>query len=211
MARNSPLRADLTGFAQLTEPRGGVLNVRSSFGRVGRALRNLPDKLTRKRRYLDATRRLSRMNRPRTILIVCHANICRSPYLEGVLKLALPDVTVASAGIAGAGRPVPPFSLAVGAARGIDLSGFRSRPLVPATARDADLVLVMEARQARYVATFMGIPPSRIIVAGDLDPKPSETRAIRDPWGQPIAAYITAFDRLDRCAATLVSHLRRAR
>jgi hypothetical protein len=67
----------------------------------------------------------------------------------------------------------------------------------------------MDARQAQYVAAYFGVPSWRIVVAGDLDPKPSETRAIEDPWQQPIEVYLAAFDRLDRCAATLIKHLRR--
>lgn len=211
MARNASLDGDLIGRVQLTEATGGALNVRGSIQRVYRVLRHLPDRLVQKRRYIAASRRLSQMNRPRTILVVCHANICRSPYLEAVLKRALPDITVRSAGFVGPGRPVPPFSLSVSAERGLDLSEFRSRPLVPATVRDVDLVVVMEVRQARYVAAYFGVAPWRIVVAGDLDPMPSATRAIEDPWQQPIDAYVTAFDRLDRCAATLVQYLPRAR
>jgi protein-tyrosine phosphatase len=141
--------------------------------------------------------------------VVCHGNICRSPYLEAVLKRALPDLTVTSAGFVGPGRPVPPFSLAVSARRGLDLSEFRSRPLVPTTVRDADLVIVMDARQAHYISAHLGVAPRRIMVAGDLDPIPGTTRAIEDPWRQPIDAYVAAFDRLDRCAATLVRYLAR--
>lgn len=180
--------------------------MRGSIQRVYRALLHLPDRLFRKRRHVAASRRLSKMNRPHSILVVCHGNICRSPYLEAVLKRALPDVTVRSAGFASPGRPVPPFSLAVSAERGIDLSKFRSRPLAPATVRDADLVIVMDARQARHVAAYFGVALWRIVVAGDLDPLPSAQRAIEDPWQQPIDAYVAAFDRLDRCAASLVRH-----
>ena len=105
------------------------------------------------------------MNRPRRVLVVCYGNICRSPYLEAVLKRAMPDVRVESAGLVGPGRPVPPFALTVSAQRGLDLSTFRSRPLVPAIARDADLIVVMDAHQARYVERYFGVPRRRIVVA----------------------------------------------
>jgi len=203
------VKADRTGFVQLTEATGGGVNARSPFKRVYDALRDLPDRVLHHRRYVAAARRVSEMRRPRSILVVCHANICRSPYLEAVLKRALPDLTVTSAGFVGPGRPVPLFSLAVSARRGLDLSEFRSRPLVPATVRDVDLVVVMDARQARYMSAYLGVAPWRIVVAGDLDPMPSTTRAIEDPWRQPIDAYVAAFDRLDRCAATLVRYLPR--
>jgi protein-tyrosine phosphatase len=147
------------------------------------------------------------MDRPRSLLVVCHGNVCRSPYLEAVLRRFMPDISVESAGFVGPGRPVPPFALAVGAQRGLDLSTFRSRPLVPAVVRDADLIVVMDGYQARNVERSFGVPRHRVVVAGDLDPMPAETRAIADPWEQPIDAFVSSFDRLDRCAATLVSSL----
>lgn len=183
---------------------------RSALKRVYRALRGFPDRLLHRQRYRAASQRLSAMSRPRSILVVCHGNICRSPYLEAVLQRALPDVRVTSAGIVAPGRPVPPFSLSVSAQRGLDLSGFRSRPLAPETVRDVDLVIVMDGQQASYVTAYFGVPPSRVVVAGDLDSRPSRSRAIEDPWQQPIDVFVSSFDRLDRCAATVVKRLRRA-
>jgi len=147
------------------------------------------------------------MKRPRRVLVVCYGNICRSPYLEAVLKRAMPDVRVESAGFVGPGRVVPPFALTVSAQRGLDLSRFRSRQLVPAIVRDADIIVVMDAYQARYLERYFGVPRKRIVVAGDLDPLPSATRAIVDPWEQPMDVFVSSFNRLDRCAAALASLL----
>jgi protein-tyrosine phosphatase len=180
-----------------------------AFGRISSVIRGIPDRLLHRQRYSDAVRRLERMAFPRTVLVVCHGNICRSPYLEAVLKRALPNVTVTSAGFVGQGREVPPHSLSVAAERGLDLSRFRSRPLVPATARNVDLVIVMDRRQAAYVTGHFGIPPGRIVIAGDLDPRPGSPRVIEDPWQRPREVFVTSFDRLDRCAATLARHLAR--
>ena len=121
------------------------------------------------------------------------------------MKRAMPDIRVESAGFVGPGRPVPPFALTVSAQRGLNLSTFRSRPLVPPAIRDADLIVVMDAYQARKVERSFGVPRDRVVVAGDLDPMPATTRAIADPWEQPIEAFVSSYDRLDRCAATLAS------
>jgi protein-tyrosine phosphatase len=147
------------------------------------------------------------MERPGRLLVVCHGNVCRSPYLEAVLQRAMPDVRVESAGFVGPGRPVPSFALSVSAQRGLNLSKFRSRPLTAAAARDADLIVAMDAYQARSVERSFGVPRNRIIVAGDLDPLPAPTRAIADPWEQPVDAFVSSYDRLDRCAATLIDSL----
>ena len=177
--------------------------------RVFHVARNLPDRMMHRRRHIAVRERLSSMDRPRSVLVVCYGNICRSPYLEAVLKQAMPDVRVESAGFVGPGRPVPPFALSVSAQRGLDMSSFRSRPLVPAIVRDCDLIVVMDGQQARHIERYFGVRRSRIVVAGDLDAIPAETRAIIDPWGQPIDVFVASFNRLDRCAATLVSLLRR--
>jgi len=148
------------------------------------------------------------LSQVRSILVVCYGNVCRSPYLEAVLRRDVPNVTVSSAGFVGPGRPVPSHSLAIAKARGIDLSGFRSRPIGRADVAAMDLVIVMDSQQAHQVARGFRVWPSRIVVAGDLDPLPSPTRAIRDPWGEPIDIFASSFDRLDRCAATLTRLLR---
>jgi protein-tyrosine phosphatase len=147
------------------------------------------------------------MHRPRSLLVVCYGNVCRSPYLEAVLQRDMPDIRVESAGFVGPDRPMPPRALTVSAQRGLDLSTFRSRALVPALVRDADLIVVMDGDQAGNVERLFRVTRNRVVVAGDLDPMPAETRAIADPWDQPIDAFVSSYNRLDRCAATLVSAL----
>ena len=167
-------------------------------------VRHLPDRMLHRRRHLEARQRLLKLQTIRTILVVCHGNICRSPYLEAVLQRALPGVAVTSAGMVGPNRPVPDHSLSLAAERGLDLSGFRSRPVSRMDAREMDVVIVMDPAQGRYLTRVLGVSPRRIVVAGDLDPRSSPTRAIRDPWRQSRDVFRTAFDRLDRCAATIV-------
>src|SRR5437870_6657289 len=106
------------------------------------ALRHFPDRLLHRRRHIAVRDRISTMGRPRTLLILCHGNLCRSPYLQAVIKRALPEMRVESAGFMALGGPAPAFAVTVSARRGIDLSGFRSRPLVQAMVRGADLIVV---------------------------------------------------------------------
>lgn len=171
------------------------------------ALRSLPDRILHRRRHTAARLRLAAMMRPRRILVLCHGNICRSPYLAAVLQRALPDISVSSAGFVGADRPVPVFSLELSARRGLDLSQFRSRPIFDDDASSADLIVVMDLRQSRQLRRRFQVSAERIVIAGDLDPRSSPTRAIRDPWKQPIDVFESSFARLDRCAATLVKAL----
>lgn len=185
------------------------LGVRNALSRIYHATRNLPDRVLRRRRHSLALRRLSAGPRPRRILVVCYGNVCRSPYLQALLQRELPDVRVTSAGFIGKGRPVPLFSLALGAQRGLDLSRFRSQSITKEKAKSADLIIVMDARQARHIAKGFGAGPERIIVAGDLDPVVAD-RTVRDPWNDSMEVFEASFNRLDRCAATLLAALPRA-
>ena len=179
----------------------------SALKRAYDATSSLYDRVLYPRRHLAVRRRLSNAQRPRRILVVCHGNLCRSPYLQAVLQRSLPDIAVTSAGFVGSDRAVPQISVALSAQRGLDLSHYRSRPITQSKISGADLVIVMDAAQARRVARMFRVKPERIVIAGDLEPMFETSRAIRDPWNNSIEAFKSTFDRLERCAATLVSLL----
>jgi protein-tyrosine phosphatase len=178
--------------------------------RVYDATCGLYDRVLYPRRHQAVRQRLSNVQRPRRILVVCHGNLCRSPYLQAVLQRSLPDVTVTSAGFVGSDRAVPQLSVALCAQRGLDLSRYRSRPITQSKISDADLLIVMDAYQARRLAKMFRVKRERIVIAGDLEPMFETSRAIRDPWNHSIEAFRATFDRLDRCAASLVKILRPA-
>jgi protein-tyrosine phosphatase len=171
-------------------------------------LRRTRDSVLHGPRHRRVVRRLRTMKTPREILVVCQGNICRSPYLHAVLQRALPETSVSSAGFIGPNRPVPNESLEASRRRGLDLRDFRSRHLSSTMVRSADLIVVMDPVQARQIIWLYGIPPRRFVIAGDLDTQRTGSRVILDPWKKSLAVFESTFDRLDRCAATLVSALR---
>ncbi len=174
------------------------------------AARNLPDRVLHRRRHHAVLRRISQGERPRRILVVCHGNICRSPYMQAALQRGLAHLAITSAGFFGSDRAVPRIAVALGAERGLDLSEHRSRPLTKPTVGSADLVIVMDSDQAHYLVRMFPINRARIVIAGDLDPRFGASRGITDPWNRSRDVFESSFDRLDRCAATLVSILQRA-
>jgi len=180
-----------------------------SLKTVYHACRSAPDRLLHRRRHRAALDRLAALGAPRSILVVCHGNICRSPYLAAVLERDLSGVAVSSGGFVGAGRPVPENSRIACGHRGIDMTHFRSRPVSARMARGVDLVIVMDATQRARMVDLLKVSAERVIVAGDLDPDPAPTRGIVDPWMRPLDVFESSFDRLDRCAATIVSALGR--
>jgi protein-tyrosine phosphatase len=97
----------------------------------------------------------------RRALIVCTANVCRSPVAERLLRRAIsdrPDVdgrawSIASAGTSPLRSRVDRHTIAAAAAVGLDLGGHQPRPLdANVLATDgADLVLVMARSHLRDV------------------------------------------------------------
>jgi protein-tyrosine phosphatase len=154
--------------------------------------------------------RLRELGRPRRILVVCHGNICRSPYLESALRARLHEVDVLSAGFVGPDRTVPSEGLEVAGRRGLDLRPHRSRLVSAALLRDVDLVIVMDPVQARALAQRHGVDPRRIVLAGDLHCANGDLRVVRDPWQQPIEVFEQTYDRLDQCASVLTNWIANA-
>ena len=180
--------------------RGG----RRLVGRAWRATRLAVDQVLAPTRRKRAARALASRQRPKHILVVCHGNICRSPYLEAALRRRLPEARVWSAGFVGPGRSVPAESRAVAGRRGLDLSAHRSQLLSDEVVQPADLVIVMDQYQATAIRRAFALSPEQVIHAGDLDPMNGLSRTIIDPWRQSEEVFETCFERLDRCAAELV-------
>src|SRR4051812_22131637 len=92
---------------------------------------------------------------PARLLVVCHANLCRSPMIERLARQALakrlgdpagggqvPTVEVTSAGThAEPGWDMHPFAGEVLRERGADVTDFASRRLTAELVAGADLVL----------------------------------------------------------------------
>lgn len=188
-----------------------AITILAALRRWYQTIRRLNDGLLHPGRHRRALARLRALAAPGHVLVVCHGNICRSPYLQAVLQRELPNATIASAGFLRAERPVPDHSRVVSAQRGFDLSAFRSTTITRSLAAAADLVIVMDVRQSRHVVRDMGVASQRVFIAGDLDPVPDQRRAIRDPWNQSLEVFEESFNRLDRCAMTLVAALNGAR
>ncbi len=145
----------------------------------------------------------------RSILVLCHGNICRSPFAEALILRRQPDLVVSSAGLeAGAGAPAEPAALRVAREFGVDLSAHRSRALDPAALAAADLVLVMEAAQGVALRTHGPAVAGRTRLLGDfLDARPFH---IADPWGHAEAVFVSTFARIASAVERLGERLEAA-
>ena len=93
---------------------------------------------------------------PLAVLVVCTANICRSPMGEALLRHraieASVPIEVSSAGFLLEGESAAADSIAAMSELGIDISAHCSRIVSPGMVRAADLVVTMERTQARSLA-----------------------------------------------------------
>ena len=99
---------------------------------------------------------------PLSVLVVCTANICRSPMGAALLRRRAIEasfpIEVSSAGFLFDGDPASSDAVAVMAEVGIDISTHRSRIVDPEMVRAAGLVITMERSHARSLA--LDVPDS---------------------------------------------------
>jgi protein-tyrosine-phosphatase len=172
-------------------------------------LRGAPDRLLHPLHRGRTLAALRRRPPPVSVLVVCHGNICRSPFAAARLAgyLAPAGVRVGSAGFIGPSRACPPEAVMAAARRGVDLAAHRSQLLTAATARRADLIVVMDPAQGRAIRDRFGRVLRDIVVLGDLDPAPLARRAIQDPVDQCLEVFEQSYARIERCVVELVQAL----
>ncbi len=143
--------------------------------------------------------------------MVCHGNICRSPYAAVIMGrwLEADGIVVESAGFVGPDRRSPPEAVHVAHRRGVNLTTHRSRVLTGQLVAAADLIVTMEVAQAREIRRRFAKPPNQVLVLGDFDSDHSAPRTIEDPFGQPAEVFERVFARIERCSAALAVALTR--
>jgi len=127
-----------------------------------------------------------------TILVVCTANICRSPVAAALLrdrlqKRGLTDWVVRSAGTwaqenIGASR----HSVALLAERGLDISNHQAAMVNRQLLKEADLVLCMEAGHAEALRVEFPAAADRIFLISEMVGK---KYGISDPYGRSRSSY----------------------
>ncbi len=127
-------------------------------------------------------------NRAPRILVVCTANICRSPMAEGFLVAMDPGLEVRSGGFLEAGRPAAPDAVRVMGEHGVDIADHRSSVVGDDDLIWADVVLTMERRHARDLVVLAPAARGRIFTMGSF-----VQRAQNRPAGS-LPALLAALD-----------------
>lgn len=150
------------------------------------------------------------------VLLVCTANICRSPMAEAIFKAKLGEQfkTIASAGVHAAprGGPVDARAAAALARHNYSLDRkWRSRRADPEQLGQYDLVLAMEAEHVE--ALRKKAPPehqARILMLTDFVPEMAG-QDIPDPYFGPVQGFDAVIGMIERAAASLQAAAREGR
>jgi protein-tyrosine phosphatase len=137
----------------------------------------------------------------RRVLVLCHGNLCRSPFAAAWLA-ADPSLEVRSAGVGAAdGHLADPTAARVATRFGIDLSAHRTRRVRDEDVDWAQLLIGMEGRHAAALCREFPAASSRVRLLGDFLPEPPHR--ILDPWGQSEAVFEETFIRIVSASARL--------
>ncbi len=137
-----------------------------------------------------------------SVVIVCTANVCRSPVAELLWRGRAAErgraILVSSAGIdARPGSVADPLCVALLAERGLDLRAHRARRLGMAEAARHDLILVMEPVHAQRIKAKAPLLAGRVQLLGRwgggaiADPR----GASREVYEQCLGVISTAVDQ----------------
>lgn len=149
------------------------------------------------------------------IVVVCTANICRSPMGEGLLRHALAaetgplrEIPVISAGVAARdGEAVSENSRVALKKVGIDIANHRSQPLTQEMLDEALLVLCMTETHRAMIQLQADPAPKNLHLFREFMPTGSD-REIADPFGGPLKLYELCRDELVEAVPSIIAHVR---
>ncbi|HVU24076.1 MAG TPA: low molecular weight protein arginine phosphatase [Opitutus sp.] len=152
---------------------------------------------------------------PDHVLVVCTANICRSPMAAGLLQHAfaaqpepLRSVPVLSAGVAARdGDPVSENSVIALRKVGIDISRHVSRALTQDLLDHAGVVICMTELHRAMIQLQAEPPPRHIYLLREFMP-PGTSREVADPYGSSLKTYELCRDEMVEAIPSLVEFLK---
>lgn len=152
---------------------------------------------------------------PETVLVVCTANICRSPMAAGLLQHALAaepeplrSVKVVSAGVAARkGERVSENSVVALRKVGIDIADHVSRPITQEMLNQASAIICMTESHRAMIQLQAEPPPQHVYLFREFMPRDAD-KEIPDPFGGPLKVYEMARDEMVEAIPSLVEFLR---
>ena len=155
------------------------------------------------------------MPAPGPIIVVCTANICRSPMAAALLQHALAaqpeplrSLPVISAGVAArAGDPVSENSVLALKKVGLAIAGHTSRPLTQQMLDEASLILCMTESHRAMIQLQAEPAPKNIHLFREFMPQRGD-KEIGDPFGGPLKLYEATRDEMVEAIPSLIEFIK---
>lgn len=144
------------------------------------------------------------------ILIVCTANICRSPLVEAILRDKLEqrgyrDWTVSSAGTwAEWERPAARYSQKIAQSIGLDLSGHIAKMITVEMMAESDLVLVMTNNHKEALQIDFKDQAHKVFLMSEMIGRQYD---VVDPYGGPPSGYEDMYRDVSRLLEQGFDHI----
>ena len=152
------------------------------------------------------------------IVVVCTANICRSPMAAALLQHALAaepepwcSLSVISAGVAArSGEAVSENSVRALKKVGLDIAQHRSQPVTQRILDEATAVLCMTDSHRAMIQVQADPVPRNLLLFRQFLPD-ARGREIGDPYGGPFSLYEAVRDEMVEAIPSLVDFLKTQR
>ncbi len=155
------------------------------------------------------------MTEPGTIIVVCTANICRSPMAAALLQHALAaqpeplrSFKIISAGVAArTGDTVSENSVLALKKVGLDIAKHTSRPLTQKMINEASLILGMTESHRAMILLQAEPPPKNLFLFREFMPQRGD-KQIGDPFGGALRLYESTRDEMVEAIPSLIEFLK---
>ena len=139
-----------------------------------------------------------------SILVVCTGNICRSPIGERLLRQALPNKRIDSAGTGAlVGYPADPSSISVAQKHGLSLENHAGKQFTSALGRQYDLILVMEKSHIEQLGRMAPEIRGKTMLFG----RWLDHRDIPDPYRKSDEAFESVYQLIEQACQRWVDKL----
>lgn len=129
-----------------------------------------------------------------SILVICVGNICRSPTGERLLKKALPNKSISSAGLGAlVGKAADTMACSVAEIHGTSLEGHIARQVNARMCRESDLILVMEKEHIEAICKISPEVRGKVMLFGHWN----QQTEIPDPYKKSQEAFEFVYNLLD--------------